>query len=283
MQGRILWGAVGYASAGCIAIIAAAMIPAPYPIQITALKLVSAVAFGGSALLLPLGLGFTKAGVLPFGIVKSGVVLTAAAVGLQAPVIIGPPLRAALSDLRPFKQTSCDSYTGVPIDLPPPYESRVNSVAFSPDGKRLASGSRDASVRLWEVKTGEPRELETRELIGAPLLGHKGSVTSVAFSPNGKWLASGSLDRSVRLWDVETGQPIGTPLLGHKSSVTSVAFSPNGKWLASASDDNSVRLWDVETGQPIGTPLMGHTSFVRSVAFSPNGRRLASASADNSV
>ena len=117
MHGRIPWGAFGYASAGCIAIIAAAVIPAPHPIQITALNLVSAVAFGGSALLLPLGLGFTKISVLPFGIVKSGIVLTAAAVGLQVPAIIGPPLRAALSDLHPFKRQMLDGVQRKATDI----------------------------------------------------------------------------------------------------------------------------------------------------------------------
>lgn len=103
-----------------------------------------------------------------------------------------------------------------------------------------------------------------------------GGVTSVAFSPDGKILASGSDDHSIILWDVTTGQPIGQPLKGHSDEVMSVAFSPDGKTLASGSADHTIILWDVATHQPIGTPLMGHTDIVSTVAFSPDGKTLAS-------
>ena len=113
------------------------------------------------------------------------------------------------------------------------------------------------------------------------LRGHKKSVYSVAFSRDGKTLASGSDDNTVKLWDAATGQELRT-LGGHSSFVLSVAFSPDGKTLASGSDDNTVKLWDAATGQELRT-LGGHSSFVLSVAFSPDGKTLASGSFDKTV
>jgi WD40 repeat protein len=87
----------------------------------------------------------------------------------------------------------------------------------------------------WDAGTGQP--------IGAPLTGHTSNVNSVAFSPDGKRIVSGSFDRTLRLWDAGTGQPIGAPLTGHTSNVNSVAFSPDGRRMVSASADNTVRVW----------------------------------------
>jgi WD40 repeat protein len=144
----------------------------------------------------------------------------------------------------------------------------VSSVTYSPDGTRIASGSPDNTVRLWDAATGEP--------VGQPLH-HDKAVTSVAFSPDGTRIASGSDDGTVRLWAASTGEPVGQPL-HHDKPVTSVAFSPDGTRIASGSQDNTVRLWNAETRQPIGQPLPAD-DWVNSVAFSPDGTRIASAAA----
>ena len=128
--------------------------------------------------------------------------------------------------------------------------------------------------------------LRANQVIGhlrSTLQGHSASVTSVAFSPDGARVVSGSGDNSLRLWDAAIGQPIGEPWQGHGASVYSVAFSPDGARVVSGSGDNTLRLWDAATGQPIGEPWQGHSAWVTSVAFSPDGARVASGSGDNSL
>ncbi|MFW9262264.1 NB-ARC domain-containing protein [Nostoc sp. CALU 546] len=148
----------------------------------------------------------------------------------------------------------------------------ILSVAFSPNGKLLATGDADGDAHLWQVEDG--KRLFTCS-------GHKSWVRSVAFSPNSQILASGSEDQTVKLWDVQTGKCLNT-LQGHTSWIWSVAFSPNGQILASGSEDQTVKLWDVQTGKCLNT-FQGHTSWVRSVVFSPNGQILASGSEDHTV
>jgi WD40 repeat protein/serine/threonine protein kinase len=119
--------------------------------------------------------------------------------------------------------------------------------------------------------------------LGGPLRGHEGGVQAVAFSADGKTLASASADGTICLWDASTGTQLGDPLRGHSDGVFSVAFSPDSKTLASAGYDNTLRLWDVSTGTQRGESLRGHEKGVASVAFSPDGRTLASASLDGTV
>ena len=148
----------------------------------------------------------------------------------------------------------------------------VYKVAFSPDGSRVASASRDNTIRLWDSMTGH-------EI--AVLDGHTGQVGSVAFSPDGSQLASASFDQTIKLWDTQTYTEIAT-LTGHSDLVSTVVFSPNGKKLASCSDDKTVKLWDARTGKEIRM-FQGHSAEVGYVAFSPDGNRLASASVDKTV
>jgi WD40 repeat protein len=115
------------------------------------------------------------------------------------------------------------------------HSGSVDSVVFSPDGSRAASGSGDSTVRVWDVQTGQCQHT---------LEGHLGLVHSVVFSPDGSRAASGSGDSTVRVWDVQTGQCQHT-LEGHSGSVYIVAFSPDGSRVASGSYDKTVRVWDV--------------------------------------
>ncbi|KAJ6527949.1 putative WD-repeat protein, partial [Mycena vulgaris] len=148
----------------------------------------------------------------------------------------------------------------------------VKSVAFSPDGMYIVSGSYDYTVRLWDAASGA--HLGT-------LKGHSGGVNSVAFSPDGTHIVSGSDDNTVRLWDAASGAHMGT-LKGHSRRVRSVAFSPDGMHIASGSDDSTVRLWDAASRAHLGT-LKGHSDYVNSVAFSPDGMHIASGSNDSTV
>jgi WD40 repeat protein len=146
-----------------------------------------------------------------------------------------------------------------------------NTVAFSPDGRILASGYDTGAILLRD--SAEPHRQ-------APLEGHTGAVFTLAFSPDGRTLASGGHDRTVRLWDVAT-RTERIVLRGHTDEVEAVAISPDGGTVASGSLEG-VRLWDATSGRLLAT-LTGHAQRVITVAFSPDGRSLATASADNTV
>lgn len=151
------------------------------------------------------------------------------------------------------------------------YVHFANRVSINADGGTLARVDND-TVQLLDIITRAEKKI---------LKGHRKNVKSVAFSPDGRTLASGSWDRTVRLWDVNTGKHKKT-LKGHRKSINSIAFSADGRMLATASRDETVRLWDATTGHHKKT-LKGHTAPVNGTAFSPDGRTIVSWSNDQII
>ncbi|NCR02206.1 MAG: protein kinase [Microcystis aeruginosa L211-11] len=146
------------------------------------------------------------------------------------------------------------------------HSDEVFSVAYSPDGRYLASGSIDKTIKIWEVATG--KELRT-------LTGHSGGVFLVAYSPDGRYLASGSSDKTIKIWEVATGKELHTLTVYSYLYGADVVYSPDGRYLASRSDDKTIKIWEVATGKELRT-LTGHSGPVLSVVYSPDGRYLAS-------
>jgi WD40 repeat protein/serine/threonine protein kinase len=148
----------------------------------------------------------------------------------------------------------------------------ILAMAFTKDGRRIATGSIDGTVRLWDAVRGQ-------EIYTIPA--HATDITRVAFSPDERWIASAGVDRTVKLWDVKGRQLVRT-LQGHTGDVYGLVFSPDGRWIATGSWDRTIKIWDTATGRPTRT-LEGHTAEVSNLAVSPDGSRLASISLDETV
>jgi len=177
-----------------------------------------------------------------------------------------------------------DVNTGTEICTLTGHQLKVNSVAFSPQGQLLASASYDRTIRLWQIpKRGEGTLIQNRPCYSllSTLSGHAWAVLTVAFSPDGQILATGSDDNTIKLWEVNTGQLICT-LVGHSWSVVAVAFTADGETLLSASCDKTVKLWRLSTAEEIVT-LSGHVDSVSAVAVSKVTQLIASGSRDKTI
>ncbi|PVF91181.1 WD40 repeat-like protein, partial [Serendipita vermifera] len=180
----------------------------------------------------------------------------------------------ATRDMRDFIETFA---TCIAESTPHIY---LSALPFSPTSSWVSKQYLGQYSRRLTFESGGHREWPVLRNV---LVGHKGEVTCVVFSPDGDYIISGSDDRTIRLWNADTGKMMAGPFHGHASCVTSVSFSPDGHHIASGSSDKTIRVWKVETGEMTAGPFEGHTDQVISVSFSPDGNSIVSASEDKTI
>ncbi len=186
--------------------------------------------------------------------------------------------------LEGCSQTSSAPATPVPVSTSRPrgsvlvsyqgHTGRVTSVAWSPDGKSIASGSLDRTVQVWSANPADHFH---------PIIyhGHSAGVLAVTWSPDSTRVASGSIDKTVQVWHAISGEQV-TQLHGHTDLVNAVAWSPDARYIASGSADRTVRVWDAATGKLVNI-YRGHQASVNAVVWSPDSRWIASGASDNTV
>ncbi|MGZ6366161.1 MAG: WD40 repeat domain-containing protein [Ktedonobacteraceae bacterium] len=154
------------------------------------------------------------------------------------------------------------------------HTDRILTVAWSPNGKYIASGSLDKTAQIWASSQSEHFQ---------PYIyrGHTGGVQTVTWSPDSNRVASGSIDKTIQIWDALNGEHAAI-YTGHTDAVNTVAWSPNGTYIASGAADNTVRVWEVTTGRQLYV-YRGHGASINSIAWSPNSRQIASGSSDKTV
>ena len=164
-----------------------------------------------------------------------------------------------------------DARTGRELGTVGIHKRPMRALAFSRDGSHLASASVDGEIKLWDATRLDEQHLDGKAVPRVPPLRARspGVCVNLAFSPNGRFLASGGEEFTVKIWDVETGGEAHPPLRGHKEDIYAVAFSPDGRWLASAGEDSTVRIWDCRADYALVRTFRGHTGLVNSLAFSP--------------
>jgi tricorn protease-like protein len=208
------------------------------------------------------------------GVAQSPTPVPQVTTGVAQAVTQAAPATTIATAPTNIAQSATRTPTYTPTLLPPfvGHRDSIQSVAYSPDGKFIASGSNDDSIRIWDAATG--KVLHT-------LTGFVGAIWTVTYSPDGKFIASAGVDGAVRIWEAETGLPSAV-LSGHTGAVWDVAYSPNGKFIASAGSDKTVRLWDAASGAIVRI-FTEHTNGVHGVAYSPDGKFIASGSYDKTV